>query len=323
MADAPSRPHIHVALDFDSTLTTSDTLAELASIPYATFKGKDLPPFADLVEAYSKDLAAHTESFNESLPPSKRHSVHDEIKWLNSLRKVECDSEARVQKLFDGVTRRDIHKAACAKVDNGDVCFRDGWLDLYRKLVPKEVDVTGACHDVISVNWSRKWIWSCLYASVGGNAGELLRPDLRIWANELNEELERDDHASIAMGQRSDLKTSEDKAEQYRECKGFAKQAATRKHAELVSVYVGDSTTDFECLLDADVGICLRDKPMRSGQRELMDTCERLKIDLRPLSQLDISTVMHQVRHESSACIWWTESLSLVGELFEELKGSP
>jgi len=43
-------------------------------------------------------------------------------------------------------------------------------------------------------------------------------------------------------------------------------------------VYVGDSWTDIECLLAADLGICIRDSPMGSSQAKLAEALTRLGI---------------------------------------------
>ena len=43
-------------------------------------------------------------------------------------------------------------------------------------------------------------------------------------------------------------------------------------------VYIGDSWTDFECLLAADLGICTHDDPPTSTQRKLMDSFQRVGV---------------------------------------------
>ena len=50
-------------------------------------------------------------------------------------------------------------------------------------------------------------------------------------------------------------------------------------------VYVGDSWTDIECLLAADLGICIRDEPMGSSQRQLAEALERLGVECPRLKE--------------------------------------
>ncbi|KZF24625.1 hypothetical protein L228DRAFT_237539 [Xylona heveae TC161] len=57
---------------------------------------------------------------------------------------------------------------------------------------------------------------------------------------------------------------------------------------KIKSIYVGDSTGDLECLVGCDVGICVRDvegqdesKILRSSQRSLAETCDRLGIHVK------------------------------------------
>ncbi|KAJ6259948.1 hypothetical protein Dda_5592 [Drechslerella dactyloides] len=95
----------HLVLDFDQTVTISDTLAILAS-------ASPLPDanavFSALTDAYLKDYAAHSESY-----PTPT-SVQDEAAFLASLRSVEQRSIERVEAsgLFKGVTTADIAAAA-------------------------------------------------------------------------------------------------------------------------------------------------------------------------------------------------------------------
>ena len=60
-------------------------------------------------------------------------------------------------------------------------------------------------------------------------------------------------------------------------------------------VYIGDSWTDIESLLAADLGICIRDDPMGSSQRKLAEALERLSIPcprLRDWEQNDEPSVV-------------------------------
>jgi hypothetical protein len=71
-------------------------------------------------------------------------------------------------------------------------------------------------------------------------------------------------------------------------------------------IYLGDSVSDLHCLLAADVGICVRDKPMSSGQRDLAETLKRVGITVKPLS--DIKSGSEPLPMAKS--LWWTFTLA-------------
>jgi hypothetical protein len=54
--------------------------------------------------------------------------------------------------------------------------------------------------------------------------------------------------------------------------------APNEKGVPVPRIYIGDSWTDFECLLAADLGICIRDEPMTEAQRKLEDSFRRVGI---------------------------------------------
>jgi hypothetical protein len=45
-------------------------------------------------------------------------------------------------------------------------------------------------------------------------------------------------------------------------------------------VYVGDSSTDFDCLLEANIGIMIQDDPLSNSQRELQETLQRVGVEI-------------------------------------------
>lgn len=54
--------------------------------------------------------------------------------------------------------------------------------------------------------------------------------------------------------------------------------------AQGLRIFVGDSITDLECLLGAHLGICIHNEMMRSGQRDLAETLQRIGIITKSLS---------------------------------------
>ena len=87
------------------------------------------------------------------------------------------------------------------------------------------------------------------------------------------------------------MRTSADKLRALRHLEAYNGPEAPFPRSDEASrvVYIGDSPTDLECLLEADIGIVMRDEKMGSGQRELAKTLERLGIDVVSLRKLDAS----------------------------------
>jgi hypothetical protein len=85
-------------------------------------------------------------------------------------------------------------------------------------------------------------------------------------------------------------------------------------------VYVGDSTLDFDALLAADYGISVRDEPMKSSQKELLSTLERVDVEVRPLSEL-IASSKGRTIEASDRCarrrVWWTTRLDEIAEFIK------
>jgi hypothetical protein len=120
------------------------------------------------------------------------------------------------------------------------------------------------------VNWSRHFISSCLKA-----AGVAADPSI-ILANELD---------GVAEGKPSTGQISSDVEMKIIASVDKLKHLEKMRKADAAPiVYVGDSWTDIECLLAADLGVSIRDKPMGSSQTKLTEALERLRVDCPQLS---------------------------------------
>ncbi|MCJ1399694.1 hypothetical protein MMC11_002896 [Xylographa trunciseda] len=263
----PSPPHpppLTLFLDFDGTLTHADTLAALASIPSSLrTTPAPLPPFSHFAHAYLAALAAHTAAY---APPAPRRTTPAlELAFLAARRPVEAASVQRVEAaaLFRGLRRADLLCGAARAVRSGEVRVRAGWAALLRHVRARE----GARVCVVSVNWSRAWVGAVLGLR-GGEAG-----GVEVVANEV---VGLDEREGGTGGldrwwgvEGGGVWTSEDKGRVVRERMGGW------------SVYVGDGVGDLEGLLGCDVGVCVRDGEMGSGQRELRDVLERVGVECR------------------------------------------
>lgn len=71
-------------------------------------------------------------------------------------------------------------------------------------------------------------------------------------------------------------------------------------------IYVGDSPTDLECLLLADIGIVVRNDPYEGSQLEMMETLKRIHIDVKWIGEFksnDNSVPKEKV-------LWWAKDFT-------------
>lgn len=263
MSTAPHPLHTptHWVLDWDGTLTKRDTLNALVHIAAAT-KAHDpvLNRWKSVVDAYMEDYTSTLETLapNGSLP----EEVEQERQLLENMRAVELRSLSRVcdAHIFAGVTREAIEAGAKKAIENGDVALRSGVVDFIKK-----VQDNGDQVHILSVNWSRHFIHSCLAAS------SIPFNPSRIHANGLQGIDDGTPSTGLISGK---IVGSGDKLRMLQRW---------RSEGSVPIVYVGDSWTDIECLLIADIGICIVDHPMGSGQRKLAEALERLDVSSGPL----------------------------------------
>lgn len=310
----PTRAAIRLFLDFDGTLTRADTLSTLSTIGYrhhqrARPSHPAPPPWASTVAAYLEDFGAHESAYRPA--KSERTTVRQEREWLGSLAGVEEASARRAlgAGIWDGVVRDEVKGAVEGAVETGEVRCRGGWVELvgWVREWNGGLDNKGGV-DVLSVNWSRRFVWECLRAA--SDAGKSCKArtvdgELRmgIYANELPSiAAERDERPDELPGADCRLRTSEDKVKQMtllrcQRTRNSETGDGAGPERDLV-VYVGDSTTDLECLLEADIGICIRDDPMGGSQRDLAGTCERVGVHVRPV------TDTHQHLRTTNTLFW-------------------
>lgn len=282
-----NRP-IRLVLDFDGTISKTDTLKSLAQIGYAhaarSLPSRKLTPWSEIVSAYMTDYEKHESSYSPR--HNDRRTLEQEREWLNSLLPIERASAARAVNagIWDGVNREEIMAAAEARTRSGEVQLREGWQALVCRVVEAEGTV-----DVVSVNWSRWWIWSLLRAGwrqwrdSNGSEGEYGEYDaldkVALFANELPH-LGKE---QLPLGEDTELRTSGDKLR----CMRRGRTGDQRnEEANPFVIYVGDSATDLECLVEADLGICVRGKKsLTSSQRELAGTLDGL-VDLQDFERV-------------------------------------
>jgi hypothetical protein len=211
------------------------------------------------------------------------HPIDQERDLLAHLESVEFRSLQRVydSQVFSGLTRQQIEDGARNAVFTGKVQLRNGFADFFhylhqRRQVPHaqpdfaERESPESFH-ILSVNWSEVFISSCLRNfRVPIGSLPLFDPNHifpRIICNELayiHETLPADKPSTGSIVPA--VVTSSQKV-----CAldDIVKACGTPV------VYIGDSWTDYECLIGADLGICMRDEPMTESQLQLHNALGR------------------------------------------------
>jgi len=292
---------LHVYLDFDGTLTTTDTTEKLVGLGYRHNRqhSRDVREWEEIVVAYVEDMEHHAVTYE---PQAKqRRSVEEECSFLASLKEIEQRSVRRVETagIFRGLTVKEIDEYALEEVQSGGVLLRDGW-DRLLALVHRD----GGSIGLISANWSAVWIRQCLYHASRVDVREIVK-NLRIYANEV---VGLDKPGGASGEVMKVINTSRDKAQVLRERR--------QEIGEGVILYVGDSPTDLEALTTADIGIIIRGDSIRSGDKELADICERVQIPVRSIDEF--------VQNQKSTCFWWARDFEqiLQSRLFREIEAS-
>lgn len=254
---------IRLFLDWDGTIALTDTLSIIVSIGYAKNAHRELPLWSHFADSYVADYTAHAASYR--LQKSDRRSIDQELAWLESLVDVERASIERVEAagIFTDVTTVDVQAAAVQAAEKDEMRLRPGLVELLEALTQ-----TKGSASIISVNWSGTFITESLKAA-GAMEGQCWSFD-GIWANEIEFGTSGKLTRVFAKDSRG-IWTAKDKSRMLKEITGMHDRGD-------ISVYVGDSSTDLDCMLFADVGICVRDEPIGSEQKALAEALERLAI---------------------------------------------
>lgn len=313
-----SKP-INLILDWDGTITVKDTMFAYGKIADTRDARLNQQPngsklFNEFGKAWMEDYSAHEEAYS---PKShERKHVVQESAWLKSLSHVERCSADRVEStgFFAGVTNSDISIAAKDLIDNYDVSLRAGWDELFLRAqdgtTGSDQTATVSNISILSVNWSEVFIRASLKT-----AAQSLHPNSRlndcfdrliIAANEIDGLRQ----PCGSSGRLTDpnhpvIRTSFDKLQNFQAREGFR------------NIYVGDSATDFDCLLAADLGICIRDDSMGSSARTLAETLSRMGYNVHHVNDVD---TWQEVNASKSSLLWardFKEILSLLERLRE------
>lgn len=277
---------MNLFLDWDGTITTTDTLSIVASSGYRENSIQNLPPWLYFSEAYHSDYEIHAGKHKPA--EEAAISLDQFFAWQESLVEVERASVERVERagVFAHVREREVDEAARRAVDSETVVFRPGLGTLLDFIRTRGGHIT-----IVSVNWSRRFIYSCLQSTTQLQHHQK-HGDFTIRANEiefgssakLSRAFEKEDRGIWTAG---------DKARVMRE-----ELEARPEHRP--SIYVGDSSSDLQCLLLADLGICIRDDKAGCEQRSLQESLRGLEITCRWIGSYQSARDNGRGKH-----LWW------------------
>lgn len=275
----PTQP-IHWILDWDGTITRRDTLDALVSIAASAKPASPvLEEWQRVSEAYMSD---YTTALDKLAPGGELpKTLQEEKKLLKALSSVEQASLDRVSSsgIFAGLSKRLIEEGAKGLIDSRKVELRTGFVPFLHLAQNR----SHARLDLLSVNWSRHFIGACL------RAAEAPVQRGSIYANELDgieSGLVSRGHISPKKDAEMLITSSSDKLSylnRLREQRSSSNNGISESITPIV--YLGDSWTDIECLLEADLGICIRDDPLGSSQRKLAERLQSLGVRCPHLSE--------------------------------------
>jgi thiamine phosphate phosphatase / amino-HMP aminohydrolase len=282
---------MHWFLDWDGTITTADTLSLVASIGYERNRHQNLPPWSHFSNAYGSDYSTHAAKSN--LVDNMSSSLESFLAWQESFVDVERTSVERVERagIFANVTMADISDAAKQAIQSRTVVLRLGFGALLEAIHHQGGRIT-----VVNVNWSARFIHSCL-SNPPGLFSENEGNDATIRANDIEPGPSPKLSRTFKNEDRG-IWTAQDKARiMHTEVEAHPLQPT--------SVYVGDSTGDLPCLLLANVGICIRDEVLTSEQKRLQEIVHSLRI---PCHRIGEYKHRNASSHNPARSLWWARN---------------
>ncbi|CDS82357.1 uncharacterized protein SPSC_03176 [Sporisorium scitamineum] len=219
----PTTTPTHLFFDWDETITASDTLSLIAPPEHTQSHG---PPFSSYTSSYLSDLSKFESSFGE------RSTWTSQLEFLSEIDAVEQASVARVEEggLFKGMSLTGMLERA------ETVGFRTGWEGFYTWLD----EHPGVEVDIISVGWSSVFI---RHAIEHHRQTGVINT---VYANDVEMD-EGVGTGKLSKSSEGAIRTGMDKLRVMRAHKGPGP-----------NVYVGDSTTDLPCLIEADYGLIMK-----------------------------------------------------------------
>ncbi len=181
--------------------------------------------------------------------------------------------------LWKGVTRERVERAAVQAVAGDGVMLREGWAELVLAVRDR-----GGAVGVVSVAWSRLFISACLRESVrrgggGGGRASVAVGEVDVRANEIFFDAGGNGVGGLDRyfsSEGTGIWTAGGKLRVMHEL--IEKSTRANGGVRPWTVYVGDSATDLGCLMEAEVGVCVRDEVETGEQEGLREVLESVGV---------------------------------------------
>ena len=335
------KPRIQLVLDFDGTITTEDTTAIIGGRCLEKAKELALPGLAP--EQWPKDMSYYSrhyfqeykewrESSTSSSP--ERKTIEEELSYLSRSRQVELNSFLRVR---DAVYRvpgditeskhkqclRDdfMMKAGREAVRSGEVKVRDP--DALKSLTAR-ANAEGNRWGIVSVSWSRRFILGVLAES--GILGQARQEEFAksIKSNELLAPLSPAEDGGYdilcsAIDKKLAFEVLLSEWNNGQHVTGNVHQGKAGNENALVTIYVGDSSTDVGCLTSATIGLYIcKDSTTDS----VVQSLSRVGVRYLPLSQFQASEdpIPARSRNERGPTIYIVKGFDEIDEWLSSWK---
>eukprot|EP00127_Corallochytrium_limacisporum_P005547 Clim_evm64s207 gene=Clim_evmTU64s207 len=252
-----------VAFDFDGTLTTQNTVGNLVKLSFETVEEK-WPERMDDHKEHWRYCSTYYETnanitFGTKLEQHRPHCLDSMRKFLGLFEKIEGTalSELSQRGVLAGISKPELRRAS----SNAKDLVRPGVIELLRSLDNSGVDV-----HVISLNWSRDFIYHML--------NELI-PREKIHCNDLLFDEEGEESSGALQVK---MAHADDKEKLFHSLVETSRPLQKGKGG--ASMFVGDSHTDLLPMITADVGILI-------GQnQQALKVCDRFGVQVKPVHDI-------------------------------------
>lgn len=201
------------------------------------------------------DLTSHKSQHER---PDQQDTIAAQLEFSQSLDEVELKSQKRIE---EGGLFVDFDPVAMEERGRSQVILRSG----FREMMARD-HIRNLEHHIISVGWSARFIKAALKDSTSPTS---------ICANEIEID-ERTGKGTGRLTKSDDTGASEGhygiRIAQHK-VREMRRILASKERGEVMTVFAGDSGTDFAALLEADVGLILGDNKYLRG------TLTRLGLD--------------------------------------------
>jgi 2-hydroxy-3-keto-5-methylthiopentenyl-1-phosphate phosphatase len=239
---------MHLFIDFDGTITQSDTIDALVQNATRATGNHDFVykyTWTTIVKAWENDMKAYK---REHPFPSPR-KLSEVLAWLEGQRAVE---EASIQKInayniFKGADSTTLFNAGRQAVAEGQVKLRKGFREFIQHLERVGIEVT-----IVSVNWSEDWIRGCISPATPNILSNTIDSTGKIVPSKV-------------MKRSALMLTGTDKAQEV-----MLSVRGTPDGESGSFSYIGDSLTDLQCLIECKNGIVMTDSPEQSDLYQAM-----------------------------------------------------